>query len=429
MSHPRERPPWSHRIDRRQFLRRSAAAAAALPSASALLAACGRPVAKGSGLPYPLARPNHPVTWPIADGNHAIDDGLKPEKNATLRIFNWSDYLWPKVIKQFCAEQGCDYELTTFNNMDEALAKMRTGQLKFDVFFPTIDVLGKLVTTKLLQPLNHSYIPNLDRNVWPVYRNPFYDRQWRYTVPYTVYTTGIGYRRDHISDDAIRSMSNPYDILWDRTYKGKVGVYDDYREAIGMALLKNGITDVNTGSAKDINLAKRELINLTNAVNVRLSINGAYAKLPEGDYFLHQAWSGDIVAAWFYTPQNMKGYKTVGYWYPEDRKGAVGNDLIAIPSNAPNPVLAHLFLNFMLDVKHSMDNFAWVGYQPPQNEADPDRLTKQKSVWGVPYVWPWLKDAVVRQEDFAAGYEYLELTPSVDKRWHDAWEEFKAGAA
>jgi spermidine/putrescine transport system substrate-binding protein len=425
--HPRERPSP---LSRREFLRLSAGAAVALPTTSALLAACANPTTSTvkSGA-FKLARPSDPATLPIFDDNPAIKSGLQPEKNATLQIYNWDQYLWKKVAKSFCDKYNCDFEITTFNNMDEALSKIRTDQFNFDVFFPTIDVMGKLTGAKILQPLNHDYIPNLAANCWPVFQNPFYDQGWRYSVPYTVYTTGIEYRRDFIPDDVIWGMDNPYEILWDPKYKGKVGIYDDYREAIGMALLKNGITDLNTTKASDIDLAKKDLIDLIDKVNVRASINGAYAKLPEGEYYLHQSWSGDAAAAWFYVPHyTQKYFKTIGYWYPKDRQGAVGNDLIAIPSRAKNPVLAHLFLNYLLDFKNSMNNFSWVGYQPPQIKADPERLTSVTSAQGEPYLFPWLSDAVVRQSDFQTGYELLELSPSVDDMWHNAWEEFKAGA-
>ena len=82
------------------------------------------------------------------------------------------------------------------------------------------------------------------------YQNPFYDQEWRYTVPYVTWTTGIAYRRDHIADDEIDQKG--YDILWDRKYRGKAGIYDYYRDALGMALMRNGVTDVNTGNADDI---------------------------------------------------------------------------------------------------------------------------------------------------------------------------------
>ena len=233
-----------------------------------------------------------------------------------------------------------------------------------DVFITDIDKLNKLVEAKLLQPLNHDLIPNLEAQVWPVYRNPFYDQGWRYTIPYVTWTTGIGYRRDHISDDEMAQKG--YNILWDPQYRGKTGIYDDYRTALGMALLRNGITDVNTGSEADLAAAADSLIEMINLTDARITINGAYALLPEDDIWAHQAWSGDMVGAQYYLP---KGVSTdvLGYWYPPKRNGTVNNDTMTIPANAQNPVLAHAFLNFMSSKEYSFQNFAdWVGYQPPQ---------------------------------------------------------------
>jgi spermidine/putrescine transport system substrate-binding protein len=440
--HPKERPASYEGMTRRELLKRSAAASLLLPSAAAILEACSKPGAVSSSSthtngpgagrywpassPYPLARQDSPVTWKL--WREPIKSGLAPEKGATLQIYNWADYIWKKVVQQFCDAYDCKYQITTFNNMDEGLAKMRTGQLKFDIFMGvTPDVLGKLITGKLLQPLNHSYVPHLVSDAWETYQNPFYDQRWRYTVPYTVYTTGIGYRRDLIPDAQVRGMSNPYEILWDTKYKGKIGIYDDYREAISMALLKNGITDLNTGNPKYINEAQSTLISLINTVDVRTSINGVYIGIPKGTYDIHQAWSGDIVAAWQYTPkQNMKTWETLGYWFPADRKGAIFNDTITIPANAEHPVLAHHFLDWLMTFKNAMLNFTWNGYQPPQRKAEPATLTTTKSAYGEPYVFPWLSDAVVREQDFHTGYFEEELTTQVDQLWHNAWQAFNS---
>jgi spermidine/putrescine transport system substrate-binding protein len=446
MSHPRERVPEpTHRsLSRRDFLRRTAGAAVALPSLGVLLDACTKPgstptggssVTVGTGgissaaSPYPLARQDKPVTWNIFDDNPAIKSGLQPEKNAVLQIYNWDQYVYKPVVQRFCQKYGCTYKITTFENMDEALSKMQKNNgLNFDVFFPTIDTVGKLVAGKLILPLNKDYIPNLAAQVWPVYSNPYYDQKAQYTVPYTVYTTGIGYRRDVIPDAQIRGMSNPYDILWDPTYNHEVGVYDSYRDAMGMTMLRRGETDLNTTDPKLITQAGDDLKQLTNLVSVQTTINGAYNGIPTGQFQLHQAWSGDMVGAWSYTPKPlMSEYETLGYWYPQDRKGNVDNDLITVPSSSQNPVLGHLFLNFMLEFKNAMDNFSWVGYQPPQIKADPETLTTTNSIQGQPYVFPWMKDAVTREEDFKHGYTEDELTPAVDQLYHTAWSDFKSG--
>jgi spermidine/putrescine transport system substrate-binding protein len=436
MGHPRERRSG---MSRRDFLRTSIGAAAVLPSASAILAACARPgegeTAAGAvgtggldlGGPYPIATMDAPVTWTIYDDLQPIDDGLQPESGATLHIYNWDQYIWKKVVERFCAKYDCDFKITTFQNMDEALTKMRTGELEVDIFFPTTDTFGKLISARLLQPLNQSYIPHLQDNVWSQLQSPYYDVESRYSVPYVVYTTGIAYRRNVIADDQIYGMNNPYDILWDPTYRGRVGVYDSYRDTMAEVLLRNGITDVNTDRQADIDVVEQDLLDMIDQVDVRYSINGAYKLLPENQYDVHMSWSGDIVAGWFYVSKDT-AYQDLGYWFPEDRHGLIGNDTITIPANARNPVLAHYFLNYMLTAPTALDNFAWVGYQPPQNEAEPGALTTTKSVWGEPYVFPWLEAAVVRKEDFDRGLPQWELTPEVDDMWHDAWQNFRAGA-
>jgi spermidine/putrescine transport system substrate-binding protein len=225
--HPKERPAPREGITRRELLKRSAAASLVLPSAAAILDACSKPGTVSSpssahangpgsggywpaGSPFPLARQDSPVTWKL--WRDPIKSGLAPEKGATLQIYNWADYIWLKVVKQFCEAYNCKYQITTFNNMDEGLAKMRTGQLKFDIFMGvTPDVLGKLITGKLLQPLNHSYVPHLVSDVWETYQNPFYDQRWRYTVPYTAYTTGTPSTRARSGSTTI--IARPYPWL------------------------------------------------------------------------------------------------------------------------------------------------------------------------------------------------------------------------
>src|SRR5438093_11696093 len=290
-------------LSRREFLVRAGGTAAAVPTLSAILDACSKPGASLSGSEaVQIARPDNPVTLPMNGEPIATDTPI--EQGATLQILNWSVYMWKYVINQFIqqyADNGIKFSgIATFNNMDEGVQKLQSGKIKADVFFPTIDVLGKLVAADLLQPLNHDLIPALQQDNWAAFQNPYYDQGWRYSVPYTIYTTGIGYRRDQIPDDVIRGMDNPWEILWDPQYKGKVGVYPSYRDVMSSVLMKNGITDLNTGKASDLELVRKDLLGLIDAVDVRISYDGAYAKLPKDVFWVFNAWSGDIVAGWEY---------------------------------------------------------------------------------------------------------------------------------
>ncbi len=250
--HPREGwqaegTPSRPQLTRRGFLQRSAGAGLLLGSMGSLLEACGSGSGAspgGSASPtstgIPLPRPNHPVTWPIFADNKPIASGLAPEQGATLRIYNWVAYINKKCLNDFGKKYNCKVEVTTFNTMDEAMAKLRSGQVNFDVFFPTIDRMAQLVMGKIIQPINHSYVPNISQ-AWSDFTNPFYDGKWHYTVPYTIYTTGISWRKDHVPENPY-AMANPWSMLWQGKYKGKVAILDDVREGISLGLMKTAST-------------------------------------------------------------------------------------------------------------------------------------------------------------------------------------------
>ncbi len=169
--HPREgwQPDGTRRrpeLSRRQALQRGIAAALLAGGGASVLDACAPYLVGASNIPLP--RPNNPVTWPVA-GNAAIASNLQPETGATLQVYNWVAYINQSCVNSFAKKYNCKVQVTTFNTMNEALAKLRSG-LKFDVLMgATVDVLGDLIESKLIQPLNHSYIPNITQ-AWPDFR-------------------------------------------------------------------------------------------------------------------------------------------------------------------------------------------------------------------------------------------------------------------
>jgi spermidine/putrescine transport system substrate-binding protein len=139
----------------------------------------------------------------------------KPESGGELQVYNYADYLNPEVIKAFGKQENVSVRVTTFNSLDEAFTKLSTGRLKFDVIFTAPDHLSRLVGSKLVQPLNLELVPNLHSEVWPELQNPFYDVGPRYSVPYTLYTTGIGWRNDEIK------AFDPAELGWESFWKSE----------------------------------------------------------------------------------------------------------------------------------------------------------------------------------------------------------------
>ena len=407
-------------MSRREFIRLTGGATLG----GAVLLACAERSTPGGGADRVLiGSPDNPVTHPILDENPPIESGLEPEPGP-LRVYNWDEYVWRRVLNEFGEEYGVEVELTTFYNLEEGINKLRTGEVPFDVFFPTSERIPRLVAGGLFQPLNHDYLPNLQANIWPQLVDPFYDKGSRYSVPYVVYHTGIGWRVDMVDTD-IESMENPWDVFWDPAHSGITGLYDDYRESIGVGLYHNGINDPNASDPEQIAQARDSLIQLGDLVNITYSVDGAYVKLPEGKLGLHHAWSGDLAAAPYYAPKG-EDPSTLRYMWPpkgssSSAGGFVSNDNIVIPKNAENPVLAHHFVNYLLDRDHSLQNFSWVLYQPPLNDLAPEQLVSDG------YIPENLTSTLVYEEDFALGQIPLQLPPEVDARWLEAWSAVQAG--
>ena len=322
MAHPRE--GWQghgvpRKLSRRSFLGAAGGALAVL-GAAPLLSGCASALA-GTGT-VRLPRPNNPVKWPVFPGNATIASNLPAERDATLQIYTWVAYINQACVNAFAKKYKCKVQVTTFNTMNEALSKLRSG-LSYDLLIgATVDTLGQLIESQLVQPLNHSYIPNITQ-AWPDFTNPFYDQGWQYTVPYTIYTTGISWRKDLVDENPY-AMANPWAMPWQAKYKGRVAILDDYRESISLGLMKNGIFDLNTTDYNQIATARQALKELTSLVNVRID-NNDYTEVPDGDTWIHHAWSGDMAAAESYMPKGVP-VSDVGYWFPTDGKGPVAND-------------------------------------------------------------------------------------------------------
>jgi spermidine/putrescine transport system substrate-binding protein len=425
--HPKERP---NSLSRRSFLLRSAGAAAAFSGAGGLLAACGNTTTvpedtgKGGELVgpggLPLARPDKRVTLPR--WQDPIESGLKPETGGTFTVFNYPSYLYKKVLKEFGDKYGVEVQYTPFDNINSGLQRLASGAVTPDVMEITPDTLDIGVAGKLIKPLNLDYIPNLQKNVWPQLVDPFYDGESRYTVPYTCYATGIAWRTDKIKED-IAGMEQPWDIFWEaQAYKGKVALLSENRETIGMALLRKGNTDINTEDSALVNQAVSDLKELYGVCNIKVD-DLQYQTVPEGSSWLHQAWSGDMIAGYIYYLPKGTPASALAYWKAPHGKVPVQNDCFAICSTTKKPVLSHLFLNYLLDNGVAYENFvAFNGYQPPLNEIEPSTLV-QKGV-----VPKNLENSVLTNDDLGPdSLQYGTLTSQGQQLWEDGYSNFLAG--
>jgi len=417
--HPRD-PGWRRgALNRRELLRMVSGA-----GLSASLASCGSTAgfATDDRRRVLIGTPENPVQHPLFDDNPPIDSGLDIEPGP-LRIFNWADYVHIPVLNAFSERYGVDWEYTTFYNNEEAIRKLRTKAGRFDVFFPPIEQVPKCIGGQLLQPLNHTYLPNL-ANVWPSLVSPFYDQGARYTVPYGVYQTGITWREDMVTPD-LEAMTNPWHVFWDPQYDGIAGMYDDFRETIGVGLYATGTNDINTADPELLENARRKLLELIDLINVRFTIDGAYAKIAERGFAIHHAWSGDVVQAQAYFPQGEDPSVMRYFWPPRSEQSSAGGmvsvETFAIPRNAEHPVLAHHFINFMLETENALSNFGWSGNPPPLRTLNPETFVSEG------HIPPNLATTITTEDDFLIGQLPIQLSPEIEIEWMKVWASVQSG--
>src|SRR4051794_8948869 len=103
------------------------AGAAPLLDFAALADEAGKQAGPGG---IPLARPDKPVTLPLH--GDPIKSGLAQEKGK-LQLFNYQDYVDPKVLESFGKKYNTEVVLTTFDSMDEAITRLASGTVNVDV--------------------------------------------------------------------------------------------------------------------------------------------------------------------------------------------------------------------------------------------------------------------------------------------------------
>jgi spermidine/putrescine transport system substrate-binding protein len=198
-----------------------------------------------------------------------------------------------------------------------------------------------------------------------------------------------------------------------------VSIIDDPREAFSLALMRRGMITVDTTDQAMIDQCVDDLEKLIDLVDVRVSIN-AYQDIPEGRTAIAQTWSADMITgAINYLPEGTDP-SVLGYWHPPAHQYLVNNDNMAIAANAENPVLAHLYINHLLDNAVAEKNFSWLGYLPAISQLDGDYLVAQG------YVPEQLRSCVPTEKDLIRGLEFHRLDQAGQAQYAAAWATFQA---
>ena len=354
------------RATRRQFLGRGAAAAAALAIGPSLVAACG-------SKPGPSA----------------------PVSNA-LRISNWPFYMADGFIADFQNKAGItvDYR-EDFNDNEEWFAKVnellsRKQDIGCDLVVPTSFMVGRLHSLGWLNNFNAANIPNL-KNMRPDLLNASVDPGRKFSAPYMSGLVGLAYNRAVTGRD-IKTIED----LWDPAFKGKISMFADAQDGLGMIMLSQGNSPDNPTTEtvrKAVDLVKEQ----KDKGQVRKFTGNDYINdLAAGNIIAGQSYSGDIVQLQADNPDLQFVVPVTG--------GTIFIDTMVIPYTTQHQDWAETWINYVYDRQNYARLIAHIKYVPvlssmlddlnkidPKLAADP-LINPPPSVLDNVKSWPALSD-------------------------------------
>jgi len=331
-----------------------------------------------------------------------------------LHLYNWNNYIAPETVKRFEEQCKCEVVQTYYSDNEELLAKLAAGAKGYDVLVPTSNAVQALIKGGQLKPIDKSQLPNL-KNIDPAYLNTAFDPDNKYSVPYAMSLTVIGY-----NDQKIKELGLPTDtwaVVFDPKYvekiKGRVTVLDSSSELFAAALKYLGY------SANDVDEAHWkqavDLIKKAKPYWAAFNASSYIKELTVGNIWLVHGYSNDIFQANLDAQAAGRPFHIL---HGLPKEGAVlAVDNMVIHKDAPRPDLAHKFMNFMLEGRNSAELTNLIGSGNPNKEA-------------IKYIKPEIlkNPAIFPDKTMMLKLEQLKELTSAQRRLRNRmWTEIKAG--
>ncbi len=276
-----------------------------------------------------------------------------------LNFYNWSDYMDPALVTAFEEQYGVDVVEDFYESNEALLAQMQAGAV-YDLIVPSDYMVGIMIETGLLAPLNTTAVPNVT-NLAAQFTELPYDPGPGYSAAYLFGTTGLGVNLSVVGEDFPRSWALLFDPELTAEYPGGVSVLNDPREAMGAALKYLGY------SLNDTDLA--HLQEASDAISAGMGGIATFdsdqysESLVAGEVSVSHGYSGNMIT----DIGNAENPDDFEYILPEEG-ATLWIDNMAVPANAEHPCTAFTFMNYMLAPENGAAVTNYIYYGTP-NEA------------------------------------------------------------
>jgi putrescine transport system substrate-binding protein len=349
----------------------------------------------------------------------AATPSLPMDAEKLLNVYNWSDYIAPEVVPAFEKEYGIKVNYDVFDSNEVLETKLLAGRTGYDIVVPSASFMERQIKAGVFQKLDKAKLSNLG-NMDPeiLQRVALHDPGNEHSVNLFWGTSGVGYNIDKIKERMPDAPLDSFAMFYDPAIVAKfkdcgVTVLDAPSEIIGTVLLYLG-KDPNSEAPED--LAAAEKVLLAVRPNIRYVNSSKYIEdLANGEICLTLGWVGDVFQARDRANEAGKGTK-IDYKIPKE--GAIMFfDMLAVPADAPHPINAHLFIDFLMRPEIAAQNSIFVHYAN-SNKASYDKLPPE--VKDDPSIYPAADIMPKLKPDLAESPAFTRLLTR-------SWTRFKTG--
>ena len=280
--------------------------------------------------------------------------GCSRKDGPSINFLSWDTYIGETTLDDFQEATGTQVNISFIANNDELFAKLREGNQGYDVVVPGNDTVERMILADMLMPIDHSMIPNF-KNIAPEHMDVSFDPGRKYSAPYMWYVPGIGYRKSKV-DGVPDSWKWVFDS--DR-YKGRIGLLSEATAMFQLGFKYLGLS-ANTTDPAAVKQVTEMLTRQKPNVALFHDDNGQ-DRLLAGEIDLVIEYNGDIA-------QIMKEDPDIDFVLPKEGS-VIGADSLCIAKGAPNPELAHQFINYLLDAQVSANISKTIQYPSPNAAA------------------------------------------------------------
>ncbi len=333
------------------------------------------------------------------------------QEKIVLNVQNWGQNIADgsdgtlDVIAAFEAKYPhIDVNYSTYESNEALYSKLSGGGITVDVIIPSDYMIARMIQEDMLLPLNFDNIPNY-ANVQEQFKNTAYDPNNQYSVPYTWGTVGIIYNSKYVDEADVTG----WELLWNEKYAGKILMFDNSRDAFGIAQYKLGY-DVNTTDPAELQACADELAKQKPLVR-QYVMDQIYAAMEGENAWIGVYYAGDCMMM-------MENNPDLRFYLPQDQGFNLFIDAMCIPACAKEKEAAELFINFMCDPEISGANMDYICYGSPIEGAQA-------------YMDPALAESTViypPAEVLANGSSYAFLPEEITRMVEQMFLEFRVNS-